>query len=64
VAAGGTALWATCLATEDTAASHFYLKMKDSCLSAAIMYLRQRGLFNDDDDDDDDGDNPAADFEW
>jgi len=38
--------------------------MNDSCLSAAIMYLRQRGLFNDDDDDDDDGDNPATDFEW
>jgi hypothetical protein len=37
---------------------------QDNTLSAAIMYLRERDLFNDDDDDEDDGDNPAADFEW
>jgi len=32
-------------------------------LTAAIGYLREKGLFQDDSDSES-GDNPAADFEW
>ena len=42
----------------------FFLKMKDNTLSAAIQYLRAKGLFNDEDSDDEMDENPAADFEW
>ena len=56
--------WATCTAVEDTDKGFFYLKMKDNCLSAAIQYLRDRDLFNDEDSDDEADENPAADFEW
>lgn len=52
------------MAKEDPGKGFFYLKMKDNALSAAIQYLRERGLFNDEDDDGDEDDNPAADFEW
>ena len=38
--------------------------MKDNTLSAAIQYLRTKGLFNDEDSDDEMDENPAADFEW
>ena len=59
-----TDVWATCVAEEDTEKGFFYLKMKDNCLSAAIQYLRERDLFNDEDEDGEEEDNPAADFEW
>jgi len=58
-----TDTWATCTAVEDTDKGFFYLKMKDNTLAAAIQYLRERGLFNDEEDDEDE-ENPAADFEW
>ena len=62
---GSTDAYARCVAKENPDKGYFYLKMKDNALSAAIQYLRARGLFNDDDeDDDDDMENPAADFEW
>ena len=48
-------MWATCTAVEDTEKGFYYLKMKDNTLSAAIMYLRERDLFNDDDDEEDVG---------
>jgi len=57
-----TDVWATCTAVEDKE-NFFFLKMKDNTLSAAIGYLRDKGLFQDDDSDDE-GDNAAADFEW
>ena len=41
----------------------FFLKMKDNTLGAAIGFLRDKGLFQDDESDDE-GDNAAADFEW
>lgn len=63
-AESSTATWATCQVSEDTANGKYYLKFKDNALSAAIGYLREKGLFLDDSDSDDDGDNPAADFEW
>ena len=59
---GSTATWATCTSKEDKE-KFFFLKMKDNALSAAIQYLREKDLFQDDSSDDDD-DNPAADFEW
>ena len=37
--------------------------MKDNTLSAALGYLRDKGLFQDDESEDE-GDNAAADFEW
>jgi hypothetical protein len=58
-----TNVWATSTAVEDTDKGFFYLKMKDNTLAAAIQYLRERGLFNDEEDDEDE-ENPAADFEW
>ena len=57
-----TDVWATCTAVEDKE-NFFFLKMKDNTLSAAIAYLREKGLFQDDESDDE-GDNAAADFEW
>ena len=57
-----TDVWATCTAVEDKE-NFFFLKMKDNTLSAAIGYLREKGLFQDDESDDE-GDNAAADFEW
>ena len=61
---GSTATYARCVAKEDPDKGYFFLKMKDNALSAAIQYLRARGLFNDEDDEGDDEENPAADFEW
>eukprot|EP00223_Ostreococcus_mediterraneus_P004000 CAMPEP_0174588936 /NCGR_PEP_ID=MMETSP0929-20130131/34826_1 /TAXON_ID=548131 ORGANISM="Ostreococcus mediterraneus, Strain clade-D-RCC2572" /NCGR_SAMPLE_ID=MMETSP0929 /ASSEMBLY_ACC=CAM_ASM_000573 /LENGTH=202 /DNA_ID=CAMNT_0015771065 /DNA_START=382 /DNA_END=990 /DNA_ORIENTATION=- len=61
--ATSSATWATATISEDTANGKFYLKFKDNSLSAAINYLREKGLFIDDSDSDE-GDNPAADFEW
>ena len=58
-----TDVWATCTAVEDTDKGFFFLKMKDNCLGAAIGFLRDKGLFQDDESDDE-GDNAAADFEW
>jgi hypothetical protein len=58
-----TATWATCVVSEDTENGKFYLKFKDNALTAAIGYLREKGLFQDDSDSES-GDNPAADFEW
>ena len=58
-----TDVWATCTAVEDTDKGFFYLKMKDNTLGAAIGFLRDKGLFQDDESDDE-GDNAAADFEW
>ncbi len=58
-----TATWATCVVSEDKDAGKFYLKFKDNALTAAIGYLREKGLFQDDSDSES-GDNPAADFEW
>lgn len=58
-----TESWATCTVSEDTANGKFYLKYKDNSLTAAITYLREKGLFQDDSDSES-GDNPAADFEW
>ena len=49
---------------EDTAKGFFYLKMKDNTLGAAIAFLREKGLFQDDESDEEEGDNAAADFEW
>ena len=57
-----TDVWATCTAVEDKE-NFFFLKMKDNTLSAAIGYLRDKGLFQDDESEDE-GDNAAADFEW
>jgi hypothetical protein len=37
--------------------------MKDNTLGAAIAFLREKGLFQDDESEDE-GDNAAADFEW
>merc|ERR1712100_807770 len=57
-----TATWATVTSKEDKE-NYFFLKMKDNCLGAAIAYLRERDLFQDDSSSEE-GDNPAADFEW
>lgn len=57
-----TATWATVTCKEDKE-KYFFLKMKDNCLGAAIAYLRERDLFQDDSSSEE-GDNPAADFEW
>ena len=43
---------------EDKDAGRFYLKFKDNALTAAIGYLREKGLFQDDSDSES-GDNPA-----
>ena len=51
------------MVSEDKDAGRFYLKFKDNALTAAIGYLREKGLFQDDSDSES-GDNPAADFEW
>ena len=59
-----TNVWATCTAVEDTDKGFFYLKMKDNTLGAAIGFLREKGLFQDDESDEEEGDNAAADFEW
>jgi hypothetical protein len=59
-----TDTWATSTAVEDTSKDFFYLKMKDNTLNAAIAYLREKGLFQDDEDEEEEGDNAAADFEW
>jgi hypothetical protein len=59
-----TELLATCTVTENIEKDFYYLKMKDTTLTAAIQYLRERDLFVDDSDDDEDDENPAADFEW
>lgn len=59
---GATATWATVTSKEDKE-NYFFLKMKDNCLGAAIAYLRERDLFQDDSSSEE-GDNPAADFEW
>jgi hypothetical protein len=59
-----TSVWATSTAVEDTAKGFFYLKMKDNTLGAAIAFLREKGLFQDDESDEEEGDNAAADFEW
>ena len=58
-----TDTWATCTAVEDTDKGFFFLKMKDNTLGAAIAFLREKGLFQDDESEDE-GDNAAADFEW
>ena len=55
-----TATWATCVVSEDKDAGRFY-KFKDNALTAAIGYLREKGLFQDDSDSES-GDNPAADL--
>ena len=62
-AESSTATWATASISEDTDNGKYYLKFKDNALTAAINYLRDKGLFLDDSDSDS-GDNPAADFEW
>ena len=59
---GATDTWATVTCKEDKE-KFFFLKMKDNCLGAAIAYLRERDLFQDDSSSEE-GDNPAADFEW
>lgn len=59
-----TNVWATSTAVEDTDKGFFYLKMKDNTLGAAIAFLREKGLFQDDESDEEEGDNAAADFEW
>jgi hypothetical protein len=59
-----TSVWATSTAVEDTDKGFFYLKMKDNTLGAAIAFLREKGLFQDDESDEEEGDNAAADFEW
>lgn len=61
---GSDGAYARCVAREDPAKGFFFLKMKDNALSAAIQYLRAKGLFNDEDSDDELDENPAADFEW
>lgn len=57
-----TASWATVTCVEDKE-NFFFLKMKDNCLGAAINYLRDRDLFQDDSSSEE-GDNAAADFDW
>jgi len=61
--ATSTGTWATATISEDIENGKFYLKFKDNALSAAINYLREKGLFIDESDSDE-GENPAADFEW
>jgi len=60
---GANAFYATAICDQDPSKDRYYLKMKDTALSAAIAYLKDRNLFPEDDDDDDD-ECYGGDFEW
>jgi len=60
---GADAFYANAICTENVETGHFYLKMKDTALTAAINYVRSRGLFPADESDGDD-ENYGADYEW
>ena len=60
---GATDLYCTAICKEDPEKGYYFLKMKDTALTAAITWIKDKGLFPDEDSDDDD-ENYSGDFEW